>query len=66
MDAGWDPTAGFFSVLIVVGTVNIWSAKLLSLIDTVVQHWLLAIDCDCIAIGLSFESPPINRDSCIA
>ena len=25
-------------------------------IDTVVQHWLLAIDCDCITVGLSFES----------
>ena len=29
------------------------------LFDTVVQHWLLAIDHDCIAVGLSFESPPI-------
>ena len=31
----------------------------LVLIDTVVQYWLLAIDCDCISIGLSFESPPV-------
>ena len=29
------------------------------LFDTVVQHWLLAIDCDRIVVGLSFESPPI-------
>ena len=28
------------------------------LFDTVAQHWLLAIDCDRIAVGLSFESPP--------
>ena len=27
------------------------------LIDTVVQHWLLAIERDCIAVDLSFESP---------
>ena len=27
------------------------------LIDTVVQHWLLAIDRDHIAAGLSFEFP---------
>ena len=27
------------------------------LIDIVVQHLLLAIDHDCIAVGLSFESP---------
>ena len=30
------------------------------LIDTAVQHWLLAIDRDCIAVGLSFESPPVR------
>ena len=29
------------------------------LFDTVVQLWLLAIDCDRIAVGLSFESPPV-------
>ena len=29
------------------------------LFDTVVQHWPLAIDHDHIAVGLSFESPPI-------
>ena len=28
------------------------------LFDTVAQHWLLAIDRDRIAVGLSFESPP--------
>ena len=28
--------------------------------DTVVQHWLLAIDRDSIAVGLSFESPPVH------
>ena len=26
-------------------------------IDTVVQHWLLDIDRNCIAVGLSFECP---------
>ena len=30
------------------------------LFDIVVQHWLLAIDRDCIAVGLSFESPPVG------
>ena len=30
-------------------------------IDTVVQHWLLAIDHDCIAVGLSFESPSMQQ-----
>ena len=29
------------------------------LFGTVVQHWLLAIGHDRIAVGLSFESPPI-------
>ena len=33
------------------------------LFDTVVQHWLLAIDCDRIAVNLSFESPPVRRAS---
>ena len=28
------------------------------LFDTLVQHWLLAIDRDRIAVGLSLESPP--------
>ena len=27
MDSGWDPTAGLFSGLIVVSTVNIWCTK---------------------------------------
>ena len=29
------------------------------LFDTVVQHCLLAIDLDRIAVGLSFETPPV-------
>ena len=29
------------------------------LFESVVQHWLLAIDRDCIAVGLSFESPRV-------
>ena len=37
----------------------------LVLFDTVVQHWLLAIDRDRIAVGLSFESPPI-RTICLS
>ena len=64
MDLGQDPTAGFFSGLIVPGAVNIWCTNTcisdLVLIDTVVQQWLLAIDRDCIAVGLLFESPPIR------
>ena len=31
----------------------------LVLFDTVVQHWLLDIDSDCNAVGLSFESPSV-------
>ena len=53
MDPGQDPTAGHFSGLIVVGTVNIWC--------TVVQRWLLATNRDCIAVGLSFESPALKK-----
>ena len=30
------------------------------LIDTVVQYWLLAINRDHIAVGLSFDSPPFR------
>ena len=30
-----------------------------ALFNTVVQHWLLAIDDDRIAVGLSLESPPV-------
>ena len=30
------------------------------LVDTIVQDWLLAIDHDCIAVGLSLESPPMH------
>ena len=29
------------------------------LFESVVQHWLSAIDRDRIAVGLSFESPPV-------
>ena len=29
------------------------------LFDTVVQHWLLAVDRDRIAVGLLYESPPV-------
>ena len=32
-------------------------------VDTVVQHWLLAIGRDCIALGLSFESPPVRNEA---
>ena len=56
MDLGQDPTAGFFSGLIVIGTINITGA-LSDLVPsyTVVQHWLLATDHDCIAVGLSLS-----------
>ena len=29
------------------------------LFEAVVQHWILAIDRDCTAVGLLFESPPV-------
>ena len=63
MDPGWDPTAGFFSGLIVTVSVLLTSGALSDpvLIHTVVQHWLLAIDRDCIAVGLSFESPSMRN-----
>ena len=31
------------------------------LIDSVVQRWLLATDCDCIAVVLSFESSSMRK-----
>ena len=34
------------------------------LFDTVVQHWLLAVDRDRIAVGLSFEFPPVCIVKC--
>ena len=30
------------------------------LVDTVTQHWLWAIGCDCIAVGLLFQSPSMH------
>ena len=60
MDPGRDPTSGFYSGLIVASTVNIWCTKQSDPIHSVVQHWLLAIDRDHIAVGLSFESPPVH------
>ena len=63
MDPGRDPTAGFFSGLIVAGTLNIWCTKRSGPSDTAVQQWLLAIDRDHIGIGLSFESAPIRTMS---
>ena len=52
MDPGQDPTASFFqgwllSVLLTSGALSDPVP-----IDTVVQHWLLAIDRDRIAVGL--------------
>ena len=57
MDPGRDSTAGFFSGLIVVTSGALSD---LVFIDAVVQHWLLANDCDCIAVGLLFESPSMQ------
>ena len=50
-------------MLIVVGILLTSGANALSnlvLIDSVVQHWLLATDCDWIAVGLSYESPSMQ------
>ena len=60
MDPSWDPTAGFFqgSLLSVLLTSDALSDPVP--IDTVVQHWLLATDCDCIAVGLLFEFPSMQ------
>ena len=57
MDMGRDATAGFFqgSLLPVLLTSGALSDPVL--FDAVVQHWLLAINCDRIAFGLLFESP---------
>ena len=48
-----------FSGLIVIGAVNIMRNKQSGPLYTVVQLWLLAIDRDRIAVGLSFKSPSI-------
>ena len=54
MDPGWNPTAGCLSGLIVIGTVNMWCTKAVGYLSIyiVVQHWLLATDYDCVAVGL--------------
>ena len=59
IDPGWDPTAGFFQgrLLPVLFTSGALTNPVL--FNTVVQHCFLAIDRDHIAVGLSFESPPI-------
>ena len=51
------PTAGFFqSWLLLI----LFAPSNLVRINTVVQHWLLAIDCDHIAVDFSFESPSMD------
>ena len=51
-----------FLGLIVIGTVNIIGA-LSNLVPfyIVVQHWLLATDCNCIAVGLSLGLHPFSK-----
>ena len=60
MDPGRDPTAGHFSGLIVAGLFTSGALSDPVLFESVVQHWLLAIDRNCITVGLSFESPPVS------
>ena len=52
-----------FSGLIVIGTVLLASGVLSDpvLFDTVVQHWLLATNHDCIAVGLSLSLHPCSK-----
>ena len=57
MDSSQDPTAGFIQgwLLSVLFTSGALSSPVF--IDTAVQHWLLAIDRDCMAVGcLSLHS----------
>ena len=51
---GRDPTAGYYSGLIVIDTVNLLHGALSDqvLIYTVVKHWLLATDRHCITLSL--------------
>ena len=59
MDPDRDPTAGFFQDCLLPVLLTSGALSDLVLFDTVVQHWLLAINRDRIAVGLSFESPPV-------
>ena len=62
MDPGQNPTAGFFSGLIVISAVNIIGvpSDLVS-IYTVVQCWLLTNDCNRIDVGLSLNLHPCSK-----
>ena len=56
------PQQAFFSGLTVIGAVNIIGAiNDLVPIYTVVQHWLLATNRDCIAVGLSLSLHPCSE-----
>ena len=57
VDPGQNPTAGFFQGWVLLVLLTSGALSNLVLIDTVIQRWLLAINRDCIAVGLSFESP---------
>ena len=60
MDSGQDNTEKFWG-LIVISAVNIIGVLSDPVpIYTVVQHWILAIDCDCIAIGFSLSLHPCS------
>ena len=58
MDPCQDPTTGLFEGCLSLVLLTSGALSDLVIIDTVTQHWLLAINCDHIAIGLSFESQP--------
>ena len=57
LNHGWDPIAGFSQGWLLLDLLISGALSDLVLIDSVVQYWLLAIDSDCITVGLSFESP---------
>ena len=53
-----------FSGLIIISDVDIigiLSGSVHTCMYTVVQHYLLATECDCIAVGLLFESPSMCK-----
>ena len=61
MDLGRDPTAGFLGVDC-CRYIPLTSGALSGLVrsNTVVQHWLLANDHDCFAVGLFSKYPAMH------
>ena len=58
MDLGRDPTADLFSGLIVISAVNLIGIES----DLVpIEHWLLATNGDCIAVGALLSPYPCSE-----